>query len=85
MNVRPRPSWRRVWSARRCLAWLVQARSDTVEFRAALGDRLYGCDECQEVCPPNLGLDRHSPPPPADAAADPWIDIAWCSRPRTSS
>ncbi|MEZ5378981.1 MAG: tRNA epoxyqueuosine(34) reductase QueG [Acidimicrobiales bacterium] len=67
-----------VVDARRCLAWLVQARGAIpVEFRAALGDRLYGCDECQEVCPPNLGLDRHSPPPPADAAADPWIDIAW--------
>jgi epoxyqueuosine reductase len=40
--------------ARRCLAWLLQARGDfPVEFRAALGDRIYGCDDCQEVCPPN--------------------------------
>ncbi|MEY2447063.1 MAG: epoxyqueuosine reductase [Acidimicrobiaceae bacterium] len=43
-----------VVDARRCLAWLLQARGDfPVEFRAALGDRIYGCDECQEVCPPN--------------------------------
>jgi epoxyqueuosine reductase len=40
--------------ARRCLAWLLQARGDfPLEFRVALGDRIYGCDECQEVCPPN--------------------------------
>jgi epoxyqueuosine reductase len=40
--------------ARRCLAWLLQARGDfPLEYRVALGDRIYGCDECQEVCPPN--------------------------------
>jgi epoxyqueuosine reductase len=43
-----------VVDARRCLAWLVQAEGVfPVEHREALGDRLYGCDECQEVCPPS--------------------------------
>ena len=43
-----------VVDARRCLAWLLQATGDfPEEFRMALGDRLYGCDDCQEVCPPN--------------------------------
>ena len=43
-----------VVDARRCLAWLVQAEGVfPAEHRAALGDRLYGCDECQEVCPPS--------------------------------
>lgn len=43
-----------VVDARRCLAWLVQAEGDfPLEFREALGDRIYGCDDCQEVCPPN--------------------------------
>ena len=40
--------------ARRCLAWLVQA--DGVfdpDYRVALGDRIYGCDDCSDVCPPN--------------------------------
>ncbi len=40
--------------ARRCLAWLVQ--QDGVfdpDYRVALGDRVYGCDDCSEVCPPN--------------------------------
>ena len=41
-----------VIDARRCLAWLVQAPGAIPrEFREALGGRLYGCDECQEVCP----------------------------------
>jgi len=45
-----------VVDARRCLAWLLQAPGDfPVEFRVALGDRIYGCDDCQEVCPPNRG------------------------------
>lgn len=40
--------------ANRCLAWLVQARGVfPAEFREALGDRIYGCDDCQDVCPPN--------------------------------
>ncbi len=43
-----------VLDANRCLAWLVQAPGIfPAEFRAALGDRIYGCDDCQEVCPPN--------------------------------
>lgn len=50
--------------ARRCLAWLVQA--DGVfphEHRVALGDRLYGCDDCQDVCPPNRARTMRTPPP----------------------
>lgn len=43
-----------VVDARRCLAWLLQAEGPFPrEHRAALGDRIYGCDVCQEVCPPN--------------------------------
>lgn len=43
-----------VLDARRCLAWLVQAAGQfPPEFRVALGARLYGCDDCQEVCPVN--------------------------------
>lgn len=48
-----------VIDARKCLAWLLQ-RPGTfpVEYRAALGDRIYGCDDCQEVCPPNQRSQR---------------------------
>ncbi|MGH9080108.1 MAG: tRNA epoxyqueuosine(34) reductase QueG [Acidimicrobiales bacterium] len=51
-----------VVDARRCLAWLVQAPgSFPEEHRRALGDRLYGCDECQQVCPVNRLADRRHP------------------------
>ena len=54
-----------VVDARRCLAWLVQAPgSFPEEYREALGNRIYGCDECQQVCPINKVADRRDPPPP---------------------
>ena len=64
-----------VLDARRCLAWLLQATGVfPFEFRAALGDRMYGCDDCQEVCPANrvaarmAGSGRRGPEPGAGAA-----------------
>jgi epoxyqueuosine reductase len=46
-----------VVDANRCLAWLVQrAGTFPAEHRVALHDRIYGCDDCQEVCPPNRRL-----------------------------
>jgi len=47
-----------VVDARRCLAWLLQQEGDfPPEFRVALGSRIYGCDDCQEVCPPSRDHD----------------------------
>ena len=47
-----------VVDARRCLAWLLQADGEfPLEFREALGTRIYGCDDCQVVCPPSRGTD----------------------------
>lgn len=41
-----------VLDARRCLAWVVQAPgSIPLDLRAAVGDRVYGCDDCQTCCP----------------------------------
>ncbi|MDG2113838.1 MAG: tRNA epoxyqueuosine(34) reductase QueG, partial [Actinomycetota bacterium] len=46
-----------VLDATRCLGWLLQAAGRfPVEYRTALGRRLYGCDDCQEVCPVNDDL-----------------------------
>lgn len=50
-----------VLDARRCLAALLQAPgSIPVEYRAAVGDRVYGCDDCIEACPPGSRLLAHS-------------------------
>ena len=36
----------------RCLSWLLQKPGVFApEYRAALGDRIYGCDDCQSSCP----------------------------------
>jgi epoxyqueuosine reductase len=38
----------------RCLSYVTQARGVmTEEFRIPMGDRLFGCDTCQAVCPHN--------------------------------
>ena len=64
-----------VVDARRCLAWLVQeAGVFRPEFRVALGDRIYGCDDCAEVCPPNrvrVRLDSRAPEKPNEA----WVSL----------
>ena len=41
--------------ARRCLAYLSIEHAGPIphEFRAAMGNRLYGCDDCLAVCPWN--------------------------------
>jgi ferredoxin len=67
-----------VVDANRCLAWLVQQPGTfPVEFREALGDRLYGCDDCQEVCPPSVRLGpRHAidlDDQPDEVQA--WVDV----------
>ena len=42
-----------VIDAHRCLSWLLQKPGVfDRRFREALGDRIYGCDDCQTVCPP---------------------------------
>jgi epoxyqueuosine reductase len=53
-----------VVDARRCLAWLLQDDGPFPrQHRVDLGDRLYGCDDCQEVCPPNIAAARHEHAP----------------------
>ncbi len=41
--------------ARRCIAYLTIENKDHIprEFREAMGNRIYGCDDCLAVCPWN--------------------------------
>jgi epoxyqueuosine reductase len=61
-----------VVDARRCLSWLLQVAGPFPrEHRVALADRIYGCDDCQEVCPPN----RRTPVRPTTGAERPWAPL----------
>lgn len=44
----------------KCIAFLTQTKGFLPdEYRTKLGNRLYGCDTCQTVCPENKGKDYH--------------------------
>ncbi|WP_216830762.1 tRNA epoxyqueuosine(34) reductase QueG [Alkalihalobacterium elongatum] len=47
-------------NSQKCIAYLTQTKDFLPErFRTKLGNRLYGCDTCQQVCPENKGKDFH--------------------------
>jgi epoxyqueuosine reductase len=56
--------------ATRCQSYWTQAPAPIPEeFREPLGEMVYGCDICQDVCPWNRGVEkrRHGAQPPAGA------------------
>ncbi len=66
----------------RCLAWVLQRPGTIpVELRSAVGDRIYGCDDCQEVCPPTVRLGRRHRRPLGELGAtssvgvQAWVDV----------
>jgi epoxyqueuosine reductase len=64
-----------VIDAGRCLAWVLQKPGIIPEhLRAAVGDRIYGCDDCQDVCPITVRLGHHAPAPNEDAPTG-WLAV----------
>ncbi|MCP8969340.1 tRNA epoxyqueuosine(34) reductase QueG [Ectobacillus ponti] len=50
-------------NAQKCIAFLTQTKGFLPdEYREKIGNRLYGCDTCQTVCPKNKGIDFHNHP-----------------------
>lgn len=63
-----------VIDAGRCLAWIIQKPGVMDRrWRAAVGDRIYGCDDCQTVCPPTVRFaNSHQTP---ESRLEPWVSL----------
>jgi epoxyqueuosine reductase len=62
-----------VLNAEQCLSYWTQSRRDIPdEIADALGDQVYGCDICQDVCPWNQGPEKRWAVPQAQR-----VDCAW--------
>lgn len=64
-------------NSQRCIAYLTQTKDFLPEpFRKHLGNRLYGCDTCQTVCPENKGKHtlRHEEMIPENEQVKPLLE-----------
>jgi epoxyqueuosine reductase len=62
--------------ATKCLSYWTQA-GDAIpeEYRSELGDQVYGCDICQDVCPWNRGVERRRATTSLPAGAEPTVSL----------
>jgi epoxyqueuosine reductase len=69
------PRW---LDARRCIAYLTIEHRGPIarELRAGIGDWLFGCDACQDVCPWNRGASNVALGAGDVARADRWQDVS---------
>lgn len=66
----------------RCLSYWTQAPAPIPDaFRAEMGDMVYGCDICQEVCPWNRGVEKRRHGAPLSVTGQPTVSLAdWLER-----
>ena len=65
-----------VLDAERCLSYWTQSPRPIPEpYRVELGDRVYGCDICQDVCPWNRGIEKRRADAPPLAASEPYVTL----------
>ncbi len=64
--------------ARRCISYLTIEHAGPIpqEFRRAMGNRIYGCDDCLAVCPWNKFARAHAEPALAGAGAPGLAELA---------
>jgi epoxyqueuosine reductase len=68
-----------VLDANRCLSYWTQSGGSIPEsYREELGDQVYGCDICQDVCPWNRGVEKRRAGVEPPAGAEPHISfVDW--------
>ncbi len=65
-----------VLDSTRCLSYWTQSREEIPEaYRAELGDQVYGCDICQDVCPWNRGVEKRRAGRSLSEGAEPVVSL----------
>lgn len=67
----------RALDARKCISYLTIEHRGSIpnEHREGIGEWLFGCDVCQDVCPYNQGSTSNHPPLEAFEPAARWEDV----------
>jgi epoxyqueuosine reductase len=65
-----------VLDSTRCLSYWTQAPAPIPEeYREPLGESVYGCDICQDVCPWNRGVEKRRAEEPLPEGAEPHVSL----------